>query len=162
MTNTTSQAPAFLERTYDIDEQIGFRLRLAMQRHTDLFFKNMVFGLTQHQLAALARLLETGPCSQNHLGRLISLDSASMVGVISRLKARGLISVVKDKKDRRRALINLTASGRTVVKKAIVRGIAANELTLAPLSDRERRTLIGLLKKLAPIESDSRDNVPVS
>ena len=139
---------------YVLDEQIGFRLRIAMQRHTDIFFKNMVFCLTQPQFAALARLLNEGPCSQNYLGRSISLDSASMVGVISRLRARGFINVTRDKKDRRRAVIDLTATGRMVVKKAIARGLIANEITLNPLSAQESQILIELLRKLTPSEID--------
>jgi hypothetical protein len=31
---------------YKLDHQIGFRLRVAMQLHTDIFFRNMQFGLT--------------------------------------------------------------------------------------------------------------------
>jgi MarR family transcriptional regulator, lower aerobic nicotinate degradation pathway regulator len=141
---------------YDLDRQIGFRLRLAMQRHTDIFFKNMAFGLTQPQFAALARLYTTGACSQNHLGRSVALDSASIVGVVSRLKSRKLISTSKDKEDRRRIVIELTASGRATIVKAIEKGILANELTLAPLTNEQRKILINLLSKIAPSEDVPR------
>ena len=145
-----------LPGAYHLDQQIGFRLRLAMQRHTDIFFKNMVFGLTQPQFAALARLYTTGACSQNHLGRSIGLDSASIVGVVSRLKARKLISVSKDKEDRRRIVIGLTASGRIIIAKAIQKGALANELTLAPLTNEQRKTLIALLGQIAPSDDISK------
>ena len=56
---------------YVLDEQVGFLLRVAMQRHTSIFTSRMIDGLTQTQFAALAKLYEVGPCSQNHLGRLI-------------------------------------------------------------------------------------------
>ena len=56
---------------YVLDEQVGFLLRVAMQRHTAIFTGRMVEGLTQTQFAALAKLYEVGSCSQNHLGRLI-------------------------------------------------------------------------------------------
>ena len=39
----------------------------------------------------LAKLLEVGPCSQNHLGRLIYLDAATIKGVVDRLSARGFL-----------------------------------------------------------------------
>jgi MarR family transcriptional regulator, lower aerobic nicotinate degradation pathway regulator len=141
---------------YNLDQQIGFRLRLAMQRHTDIFFKNMVFGLTQPQFATLARLLASGACSQNDLGRSVALDSASMVGVVSRLKARKLVSVSKDKQDRRRAVINLTTTGRSVVRKAIAKGVLANDLTLAALSIENRKILIDLLKEVAAGDESSK------
>ena len=66
-----SRRPAAKSPPYVLDEQVGFLLRVAMQRHTAIFMSQMVDGLTQTQFAALAKLLEVGPCSQNHLGRLI-------------------------------------------------------------------------------------------
>ena len=140
--------PAGNASSYDLDNQIGFRLRLAMQKHTDIFFKNMDVGLTQAQFAAMARLQTTGACSQNKLGRSVGLDTASMVGVIRRLKARKLISIVKNKEDRRRVIIDLTASGRALVVKAIERGTKANEQTLSPLTLAQRKQLISLLSLL--------------
>jgi DNA-binding MarR family transcriptional regulator len=140
--------PAGNASSYDLDNQIGFRLRLAMQKHTDIFFKNMDVGLTQAQFAAMARLQTTGACSQNKLGRSVGLDTASMVGVIRRLKARKLISIVKNKEDRRRVIIDLTASGRALVVKAIEMGTKANEQTLSPLTLAQRKQLISLLSLL--------------
>ena len=146
--------PAGDVSSYNLDSQIGFRLRLAMQKHTDIFFKNMDLRLTQAQFAAMARLQTAGACSQNQLGRSVGLDTASMVGVIRRLKARKLISTVKDKEDRRRVIIDLTASGRTLIAKAIAMGIRANEQTLSPLTLTQRKQLISLLSLL--VSSDDQ------
>jgi MarR family transcriptional regulator, lower aerobic nicotinate degradation pathway regulator len=149
--------PAADASSYDLDNQIGFRLRLAMQKHTDIFFKNMDLGLTQAQFAAMARLQTAGACSQNQLGRSVGLDTASMVGVIRRLKARKLISIVKNKEDRRRVIIDLTASGRALIAKAIEMGIRANEQTLSPLTPAQRKQLISLLSLLVSGEDDFKD-----
>ena len=75
---------------YRLDDQVGFLLRVAMQRHTSIFMSRIVKGLTQTQFAALAKLREVGPCSQNQLGRLIYLDAATTKGVVDRLEVRGL------------------------------------------------------------------------
>ena len=93
-------APA--RKPYVLSEQVGFLLRVAMQRHTAIFMSRMIEGLTQTQFAALAKLLEAGPCSQNHLGRLIYLDAATIKGVVDRLLARGLVTTGHDPQDRRR------------------------------------------------------------
>jgi DNA-binding MarR family transcriptional regulator len=140
------------EATYDLNNQIGFRLRLALQKHTDIFFKNMDSGLTQPQFATLAPLHTVGACSQNHLGRSVGLDTSSIVGVIRRLKARKLISIAKDKEDRRRVIIDLTPGGRSVIAEAVEMGQRANDLTLAPLSAIQRKQLIQLLALLVPSE----------
>jgi len=71
----TPAADAAEPGCYVLDEQVGFQLRVAMQRHSSIFTARMIEGLTQTQFAALAKLYEVGPCSQNHLGRLIYLDA---------------------------------------------------------------------------------------
>jgi len=147
--------PAENASSYDLDNQVGFRLRLAMQKHTDIFFKNMDLGLTQAQFATMARLQATGACSQNQLGRSVGLDTASMVGVIRRLKARKLISIIKNKEDRRRVIIDLTASGDALIQKAIKMGVRANEQTLAPLTPSQRKQLISLLGLLVSSDEDT-------
>src|SRR5674476_1692447 len=93
---------------YALDEQIGFLLRVAMQRHTAILTSRMIEALTQTQFAALAKLHEVGPCSQNHLGRLIYLDAATIKGVVDRLGARGFITALNDPNDRRRRAVALT------------------------------------------------------
>ena len=65
-------------KPYVLNDQVGFLFRVAMQRHTAIFTSRMIEGLTQTQFAALAKLFEAGPCSQNHLGRLIYLDAATI------------------------------------------------------------------------------------
>jgi hypothetical protein len=47
---------------YVLDEQVGFLMRIAMQRHTSIFTSRMIEALTQTQFAALAKLSEVGPC----------------------------------------------------------------------------------------------------
>lgn len=135
--------------SYLLDEQVGFRLRLAMQRHTAIFMARIPDGLTQTQFAAMAKLHEVGPCSQNHLGRLISLDAATIKGVVDRLQARGFVSTVADPHDRRRRAIDLTADGRRATEAAeqVAAGITAE--TLSPLDADERRQIVRLLMKLS-------------
>ncbi|MFX9877858.1 hypothetical protein ABTP36_19495, partial [Acinetobacter baumannii] len=59
---------------YILDDQVGFWLRIALQRHRAIFTSKMTHDVTPIQFAAMAKLLEVGPCSQNHLGRLIYVD----------------------------------------------------------------------------------------
>ena len=101
----TPAADAAEPGLYVLDEQAGFQLRVAMQRHTSIFTARMIEGLTQTQFAALAKLHEVGSCSQNHLGRLIYLDAATIKSVVDRLGARGFITAlnVRWRAERRRA-----------------------------------------------------------
>jgi DNA-binding MarR family transcriptional regulator len=133
---------------YRLDEQIGFLLRIAMQRHTSLFMSKIIRGLTQTQFAALAKLREVGPCSQNQLGRLIFLDAATTKGVVDRLAARGFITARADTTDRRRRAIALTASGNAAAEAATKVARSITRDTLKPLTAAEQQSVVRLLKKL--------------
>ena len=134
---------------YVLDEQIGFLLRVAMQRHTSIFTSQMVEGLTQTQFAALAKLYEVGPCSQNHLGRLIFLDAATIKGVVDRLSVRGFVTASNDPNDKRRRAVVLTDEGRKATEAAIKVAMKITADTLVTLTEEERLTIARLLKKLA-------------
>ena len=88
-------------KPYLLDEQVGFLLRQASQRHTAIFAVRMMDDLTPTQWAALARLNERGPCSQNLLGRLTAMDAATIKGVVDRLVSRGLAETRPDPQDTR-------------------------------------------------------------
>jgi DNA-binding MarR family transcriptional regulator len=145
----TPAADAAEHGRYVLDDQVGFLLRVTLQRHTSIFTTRMIEGLTQTQFAALAKLHEVGPCSQNHLGRLIYLDAATIKGVVDRLGARGLVTALNDPNDRRRRAVALTDRGRQVTEAAMLVAAEITATTLAAFSGDEQRTVTRLLKKLA-------------
>ncbi|MBN9002075.1 MAG: MarR family transcriptional regulator, partial [Rhizobiales bacterium] len=98
---SVSQKPV----SYSLDEQVGFILRQVSQRHTSIFAASIGSQLTATQWAALSKLAEAGPCSQNQLGRLTAMDVATIKGVIDRLTARGLTETGPDPRDGRRLLV---------------------------------------------------------
>ena len=115
-TNTAARAAATRKDEtaaldYVLDAQVGFVLRQVQQRHTTIFASLMIDNLTPTQWAALSKLAETGPCSQNQLGRLTAMDVATIKGVIDRLTARGLTETSPDPDDGRRLLVSLSRAG---------------------------------------------------
>ena len=133
---------------YVLDDQVGFLMRVAMQRHTAIFTSRIVESLTQTQFAAMAKLYEVGPCSQNHLGRLIYLDAATIKGVVDRLSVRGFVTALADSKDRRRRAVALTEHGRAVTEAAMKVAAEITAATLTPLNAEEQRLITKLLKRL--------------
>jgi DNA-binding MarR family transcriptional regulator len=133
---------------YHLQEQIGFVLRKANQRHLAIFSAR-IGDLTPPQFAALAKLEEIGETSQNQLGNLIAMDAATVKGVIDRLKARGLVEIGKDGTDRRRLIVSLTPEGRALVERLVPLAAAITDETLAPLTRREAATLLRLLARIA-------------
>jgi len=134
--------------SYVLDEQVGFILRQVWQRHSSIFSRDIGTNLTPTQWAALSKLAETGPCSQNQLGRLTAMDVATITGVIDRLTARGLTETSQDPEDGRRLLVSLTRAGQQLAEKVAPSALAITRETLAPLDAREREMLMALLNKL--------------
>jgi DNA-binding MarR family transcriptional regulator len=136
------------DETYRLQDQIGFVLRKAHQRHVAIFASHIA-NLTPPQFAALAKLHEVGETSQNQLGALIAMDAATIKGVIDRLKARGLIEITRHEGDKRRLLARLTEDGRQAIERLIPLAQEITLETLAPLSARETGTLLKLLAKIS-------------
>jgi DNA-binding MarR family transcriptional regulator len=135
-------------RGYRLDDQVGFVLRQAQQRHTALFASLMIEGLTPTQWAALAKLAEVGATSQNRLGRLTAMDAATIKGVIDRLILRGLARAAVDASDARRRLVELTPEGAALYARAEPVAHEITQATLEPLGEEERKALLELLRRL--------------
>jgi DNA-binding MarR family transcriptional regulator len=136
------------EDRYVLEEQAGFILRQVNQRHAGIFAALMEHDLTPTQWAAMAKLLETGPCSQNRLGRLTAMDAATIKGVIDRLIRRGFAATRPDPANKRRHLVELTEEGYDVAYRAEPCAKAITGATLAPLSSVEQALFLTLLMKL--------------
>ena len=142
-------APPDDKTDYCLDEQVGFLLRLASQRHAVIFQNNISDNLTATQFSTLMRLSEHGRVTQNHLGRLAAMDIATTKGVVDRLKAKGLVTSEPDKTDKRRSVISLTAKGADMVSKLENLGQTITAETLSPLNTQEQEALVALLKRIS-------------
>lgn len=134
---------------YVLDGQIGFVLRKAHQRASDIFNETMsTFDVTPTQFAALAKLREVGETSQNRLGRMTSMDPATILGVITRLKKRGFIAQRVDPADARLILLSLSESGRLHIDDMQRAALSVSAKTLSPLSQAQARQLLDLLARI--------------
>ena len=137
------------EPDYRLEQQVGFLLRRAQQRHTAIFAARIGrHQLTPTQFATLAKIFDEGTVSQNKLGRLTAMDPATMQGVIARLLDRGFLARTPDPEDRRRAILRLTDAGRAAFLDSAPNGKTITKETLAPLDAKERATFLRLLSKL--------------
>jgi DNA-binding MarR family transcriptional regulator len=134
--------------SYVLDSQVGFILRQVSQRHAVIFDELIGEGVTPTQWAALSKLQEIGPTSQNLLGRLTSMDAATIKGVVLRLSKRNLVETAPDPEDARRLTVRLTEQGKRLARKLTPRAIAISQVTLAPLTQEEQTRLVALLLKL--------------
>jgi len=135
------------EQAYHLDDQVGFLLRRASQRHLSVFAE-LIPELTTTQFAAIAKLAEEGPMSQNQLGRMTAMDAATIKGVVGRLVGRRLVVTSASVEDRRRLIVDLTPEGRALFERVRAQGFEATRQTLAPLSAADRQRFMALLRQL--------------
>jgi len=132
---------------YRLDDQVGYKLRLASQRHLEIFSQHLS-DITPTQFSILARLYEVGETSQNQLGRLVAMDAATTKGVIARLLEKNLVEARADPNDARRLQISLTEAGRELTIDAIEKARKITEDTVANLNGRDVKRLLELLDKM--------------
>ena len=132
---------------YKLDDQVGFLMRKANQRHLALFAQT-IGDVTPTQFAALSKLCDLGQVSQNALGRATAMDAATIKGVVDRLRGRGYIESQPDPDDSRRVHLRPTREGRSIYARLQAHARAISEETLAPLNARDQQKFLKMLKKL--------------
>jgi len=134
---------------YVLEDQVGFVLRKAHQRASEIFVQVMGrFDITPTQFAALAKIDDEGEVSLAALGRLTAMDPATAFGVVSRLRKRDLVTQRPDPADGRRVVLHLTKTGKALVTEMKAVAADVSRETLAPLTDAEGRTLVALLGRV--------------
>lgn len=134
-------------KDYVLDDQIGFVMRRANQRHLGLFASHIP-DLTPTQFAALAKLCELGEVSQNALGRATAMDAATIKGVVDRLRRKGFVDQRPDPDDQRRLLLKPNAAAWEAYDALVPAAHAITRDTLAPLTEGEQAIFLMLLHKL--------------
>jgi DNA-binding MarR family transcriptional regulator len=99
-------------------------------------------------LAALRRAGKPFQLNPTQLMDATMLSSAGMTKRLDRMAAAGLVERHPDPSDRRGTLVRLTLRGRRTIDAALPVHVANEAEVLAGLSDRERRSLDRLLRKL--------------
>ena len=136
--------------SYRLEDQVGYWLRRAYQRHMAIFAGIMSnLDLTSMQFAALVKLRELKAVSQTELGRLTGMDRATISGVVARLKRRDLVLYRPDALDKRSRIIALTPAGEGLLAEAMQRIDRVTDETLEPVGPADRESLRAILQKMA-------------
>jgi DNA-binding MarR family transcriptional regulator len=130
-----------------LPELLGYRLRLAQQA---VFrdFAASVQGLSPGRVGLLIFVDANPGVTQSRLAEAAGRDRSTMVGVLDKLEALGLIERRRGQ-DRRTNGLWLTRGGRALLARAL-RAIARHEARIAArLSAAERRQLLDLLGRIS-------------
>ena len=122
-------------------------------------------GLTRAQWSVLAHLARQEGINQTALAQILEIEPITLVRLLDRLQAAGLVERRPDQSDRRARVLYLTPAAHPLLEQ--IWGLAAvvREEAMAGLPDTERDQLMGMLLKIKGnlterIVDDSDDQPP--
>ena len=127
-----------------------FRSLRRIMRAVDIYSHKLSaeYKITSPQLLCLQTLDSDGPLINSALAKLVHLSPSTVVGILDRLGAKGLIERERSTTDRRVVLIHITDAGRTLV--ATVPSLLQNRLAEG-LSELPENELITIAQSLETI-----------
>ena len=110
-------APEIPAERYDL--QILQALRKVI-RGVDIHSRKLAgtHDITAPQLICLITIAEEGPLSLKQIAQRVFLSPSTVVGILDRLEAKGLVLRARDTRDRRLVSVTTTVRGRELVKAA--------------------------------------------
>jgi len=143
---------------FDLESSIGYLLYRAHQRALAEFRRRLEpLRLTPQQFGVLAFLYEQDAQRQAALCERGAMDPNTMVGLVDRLEAVGLVQRGRDHRDRRAHLVRLTDKGRRVFRRCLPLQRRASRRCFGMLSASEQGRLRRLLHKLLNTHASPRD-----
>lgn len=105
-------------------------------------------NLTTPQILSLAVVAKFGPITLAEIAHHVHLSSSTMVGIIDRLEAKGLLQRERSSKDRRQVFISITKEGEKANKKAPTTLQDKLVEELSELTENQQKTIVKSLNQL--------------
>lgn len=149
--NSTALTPPETITFGTLPELIGYRLRIAQVG----IFRDFCMSVGESEITptlfGVLVLIDANPgMKQTQLAEAIQLDRSSVVSVLDKLEARGLVERVRAPDNRRANALHLTAAGQRLLQALIPQVRAHEERVLGKLDAGERAQLRRLLGRLSP------------
>jgi DNA-binding MarR family transcriptional regulator len=106
-------------------------------------------GVPVRHYEVLQALSDLGPCSQQQLAALLWVNRTIMVKLIDALERDGLVERRLNPSDRRAYALEVAPAGQVVLAALSAAAERADAGLSAPLTQRERRRLLALLRAIA-------------
>lgn len=166
--NNRSPASEEAKRSPEVpDERFDLQILQSIRRiirAVDIYSRKLrsQYELTAPQLICLRTVVEYGPLTVSDLAHQVFLSPSTVVGILDRLEARGLIHRERDTVDRRIVNTQATESGKKVVAEAPSALQDSLHDALKELSKLEQATIALSLKKVVDLMEASRlDAAPI-
>jgi DNA-binding MarR family transcriptional regulator len=132
-----------------VSRRLGYLLKHAQQRMEELNSEALApFGIDGRELGILLVIAGHEPDSQQQAAQRLGIDRTSMVARLDALEAKGLVSRHPHATDRRRNVVELTATGRDTVRRAGTASERAEAALLESLAPRDADRFRGALRAI--------------
>lgn len=139
--------PTLRARRLEPSSRLQYLLKRALAQLDELNTKALEpLGIDPRDLGVLLALTGEVAMSQLAAAQRLGIDRTTMVIMLDRLEAAGLVSRRPDPGDRRRNVVGLTVLGRNTVGKAVEASDRAERDLLAPLGAAAAQQLRGALR----------------
>lgn len=134
----------------ELDDFVPYRLSVMQEEVSRAIARiySEKHGLMRHDWRVMAVLGDDEPLSANQVCTRTNMDKVQVSRAIARLKAKRLVSQHQDSRDRRRSILRLTSTGRSIYMDIVPAARAREAELLSALGDHERRQLDRLIDKL--------------
>jgi DNA-binding MarR family transcriptional regulator len=137
-------------RTLELENFLPYRLSVLAQLVSESLHDLYAgpFGLTVTQWRVMAALGRFAPLTASDVGQRIVMDKVAVSRAVAGLMKRGLVERATDREDRRRASLELSATGRKMHARIVPLALEYEERLYAVLSAEERTQLDRLSDRL--------------
>jgi DNA-binding MarR family transcriptional regulator len=139
----------------ELAQSVGFLLSKAAHQ----IERRFADALRPHRIApreygVLASIARQGPQSQQKIGERLGIDRTTMVNIIDALEDRGLVTRIRDRVDRRRYAITLSAAGKRLIYETLFDiDLEVHNGYLSVLRRGEDEQLLDILRRLVKANS---------
>ena len=142
-----------------VSDRLAYLLKRAQVELAGLHEELLApFGISAGELAILLLIDAREPESQQQVARRLGIDRTTMVALIDALEDKELVARRPDASDRRRNVIELTATGTKTLRRATRASDQAEQRLLAELSQVEAAQLRNLLRRIAAAPKHDRQH----
>jgi MarR family transcriptional regulator for hemolysin len=134
---------------YDFEDSLGYWLTVATQAlHRTIGNQLAPQGITFRQAQVIGWLVLTGELSQGELVKRMMIEPPTLVRLLDRMEAAGLIVRVGDPSDRRRRIVQLTEAAGPIWSQIAATLRAVRQTAAQGLTPEEQSQLMQLLRKV--------------
>lgn len=150
----------------DVSRRLGYLLKHAQSLMGRLYTEALTpYGVDARELGVLMLLAGHEPASQQHAANRLGVDRTTMVAMLDALEAKQLVARRPDAADRRRNVVELTATGKKLLHAAARASEDAERELLAPLDPEAAQQLRDALHRIvthSPADGDPQAQLGAS